>query len=94
MLGRNISIKLGINHLGFHIVTAEDNVSNCFISTHVRTCVTNFYKVLDKTLGLEGTDWNISSKNKEIDLKQRGGESTTVIKSKYVRKTLKYKYVE
>lgn len=41
--------------------------------------------MLDKTLGLEGTDWSISSKNKEITLKQRGGESTTVIKSKYVR---------
>ena len=30
MLVRNVPIRLGINHLGFHIVNAEDNVSNLF----------------------------------------------------------------
>lgn len=43
-------------------------------------------KVLDETLGFEGTDWSICSTKKEITLKQQGGETSTVIKSKYVRK--------
>ena len=83
MLGRNVNIRLGINHLGFHIVIAEDNVSDHF-NFAIVMYVVMYLKMLDRTLGLEGTDCSISSKNKEITLKQRGGESTTVIKSKYV----------
>ena len=42
--------------------------------------------MLDETLGFEGTDCSICSKKKEITLRQQGGKSSTVIKTKYVRK--------
>ena len=66
--------------MGFHIVSAEDNVSNCFTLSNEVGFIFVF-KVLDETLGLEGTEWGISCEKKEITLKQRGGESSTVIKS-------------
>ena len=59
-------------------------------------CRFNTSKVLNRTVGFEGTEWSVSHKNKEVTLKQQGGESTTVIKSKYVRKfcyTMRYNYL-
>ena len=55
MLGRNVNIRLGINHLGFHIVIAEDNVSyHLNFATYVAMKLHIYFRFLIKHWDLKG----------------------------------------